>query len=59
MLMEDPRDAEDAVRELDGSRMCGRKVKVNLSALRNGSASDNRKYWFIKSLFIRFIEMGG
>ena len=40
MLMEDPRDAEDAVRELDGSRMCGRKVKVNISALRKDS--DNR-----------------
>ena len=28
--MEDKRDAEDAVRELDGSRMCGNRVKVGL-----------------------------
>ena len=28
--MDDPRDAEDATRELDGSRMCGRRVKVRL-----------------------------
>ena len=27
--MDDPRDAEDATRELDGSRMCGRRVKVS------------------------------
>jgi len=28
ILMDDPRDAEDAVKELDGTRMCGRRVKV-------------------------------
>jgi len=28
--MEDPRDAQDAVRELDGSRMCGARVKVEI-----------------------------
>ena len=28
VLMEDPRDAEDAARGLDGSRICGRRVKV-------------------------------
>jgi len=28
ILMEDSRDAEDAVKELDGSRICGRRVKV-------------------------------
>jgi len=27
VLMEDPRDAEDAVRALDGGRICGRRVK--------------------------------
>lgn len=31
ILMDDPRDAEDAVKELDGTRMCGRRVKVELS----------------------------
>ena len=31
VLMDDPRDAEDATRELDGSRMCGRRVKVQMS----------------------------
>jgi hypothetical protein len=29
VLMEDPRDAEDAARGLDGSRICGRRVKVS------------------------------
>jgi len=29
--MEDKRDAEDAVSELDGTRMCGNRVKVELS----------------------------
>jgi len=33
VLMDDPRDAEDATRELDGSRMCGRRVKVRLGQL--------------------------
>ena len=28
ILMEDARDAEDAVKELDGSRVCGRRIKV-------------------------------
>ena len=30
ILMEDSRDAEDAVKELDGTRICGRRVKVEL-----------------------------
>ena len=34
MLMEDPRDAEDAVKELDGSRLCGRRVKVGSHCLK-------------------------
>jgi len=29
ILMEDSRDAEDAVKELDGTRICGRRVKVD------------------------------
>jgi len=29
ILMEDARDAEDAVKELDGSRVCGRRIKVS------------------------------
>ena len=28
VLMEDPRDAEDAVQGLDGSRVCGKRIKV-------------------------------
>jgi len=28
VLMDDARDAEDATKELDGSRMCGKRVKV-------------------------------
>ena len=39
VLMEDPRDAEDAVKGLDGSRVCGRRIKVRsliiLSTIRN------------------------
>jgi len=34
--MEDPRDAEDAVRGLDGARICGTRVKVEMS---NGGKS--------------------
>lgn len=37
--MEDPRDAEDAARGLDGSRMCGARVKVEMS---NGGKSKGR-----------------
>ena len=33
VLMDDPRDAEDATRELDGSRMCGRRFKVSFCLL--------------------------
>ncbi|XP_064116234.1 RNA-binding protein 1-like isoform X3 [Macrobrachium nipponense] len=32
---EDPRDAEDAVRALDGTRMCGVRVKVEMSTGRS------------------------
>ena len=32
ILMEDARDAEDAVKELDGTRLCGRRVKVDLTS---------------------------
>ena len=41
VLMDDPRDAEDAVRELDGKRICGRRVKVHEFAL-----------WIIKSKLV-------
>jgi len=37
--MEDPRDAEDAVRGLDGTRVCGSRVKVEMS---NGGKKNNR-----------------
>ncbi|XP_046389489.1 RNA-binding protein 1-like isoform X2 [Ischnura elegans] len=32
---EDPRDAEDAVRGLDGTRMCGTRVRVEMSTGRS------------------------
>jgi len=35
---EDPRDAEDAARSLDGTRLCGNRVKVEMS---NGQTRDN------------------
>jgi len=38
--MEDPRDAEDAVKSLDGSRVCGTRVKVEMS---NGGKSRGRR----------------
>merc|ERR1719445_110680 len=38
--MEDPRDAQDAVRELDGTRMCGARVKVEMS---NGGKGDDSR----------------
>ncbi|XP_026278214.1 RNA-binding protein 1-like isoform X1 [Frankliniella occidentalis] len=34
---EDPRDAEDAVRGLDGTRMCGTRVRVEMSNGRSRS----------------------
>ncbi|ENN79141.1 hypothetical protein YQE_04326, partial [Dendroctonus ponderosae] len=36
---EDPRDAEDAVRGLDGRSICGRRARVEMS---NGKAGSNR-----------------
>merc|ERR1719397_1103055 len=45
ILMDDPRDAEDAVKELDGTRMCGRRVKVELSKPKRdgGDRRDRRR----------------
>merc|ERR1711936_1389334 len=40
ILMEDSRDAEDAVKELDGTRICGRRVKVQMSKPRSGGGRD-------------------
>merc|ERR1712141_118150 len=40
ILMEDARDAEDAVKELDGTRICGRRVKVQMSKPRSGGGRD-------------------
>merc|ERR1711997_25113 len=37
--MEDPRDAEDAVRGIDGTRVCGSRVKVEMS---NGGKKRDR-----------------
>lgn len=31
VIFEDPRDAEDAVRELDGKKLCGHHVRVEIS----------------------------
>nr|ACO11219.1 RNA-binding protein 1 [Caligus rogercresseyi] len=38
---EDPRDAEDSVRGLDGTRVCGQRVRVEMSSgqSRNGGGS--------------------
>ena len=40
ILMEDSRDAEDAVKELDGTRICGRRVKVELPSCPGPSVDD-------------------
>uniref|UniRef100_A0A6A7FVX5 Serine/arginine-rich splicing factor 7-like n=1 Tax=Hirondellea gigas TaxID=1518452 RepID=A0A6A7FVX5_9CRUS len=37
---EDPRDADDAVRALDGRSICGRRVRVELSTGRSRSRYD-------------------
>jgi len=37
---EDPRDAEDAVRALDGSRLCGVRVRVEMSSGRSRRERD-------------------
>ncbi|GLH12189.1 Serine-arginine protein 55 [Gryllus bimaculatus] len=42
---EDPRDAEDAVRGLDGTRMCGTRVRVEMSSgrSRRGGGGSSRR----------------
>ncbi|KAG8226488.1 hypothetical protein J437_LFUL007370 [Ladona fulva] len=47
---EDPRDAEDAVRGLDGTRMCGTRVRVEMSTGRSrrgggGGGGGRRVIW--------------
>ncbi|XP_022165662.1 RNA-binding protein 1 isoform X2 [Metopolophium dirhodum] len=39
---EDPRDAEDAVRGLDGTRICGVRVRVEMSSNRPRGGRDGR-----------------
>lgn len=43
--MEDARDAEDAVRALDGAKLCGARVRVELShgKSRNGGRHSDRR----------------
>merc|ERR1719319_1761918 len=43
--MEDRRDAEDAVKELDGTRLCGNRVKVELSNGGKGGRGGDRDGW--------------
>ena len=50
VLMDDPRDAEDATRELDGSRMCGRRVKVRLDQIQPISPPPGSTFYPIFSL---------
>merc|ERR1712098_835107 len=40
--MEDPRDAEDAVRGLDGTRIAGNRVKVEMSTGNSRGRDDRR-----------------
>ena len=40
--MEDPRDADDAVRGLDGTRICGSRVKVEMSKGGGGRGGRDR-----------------
>ncbi|UYV83297.1 hypothetical protein LAZ67_23000437 [Cordylochernes scorpioides] len=40
---EDPRDADDAIRSLDGARLCGSRVRVELSHGRSRSRSSPRR----------------
>lgn len=38
----DPRDAEDAIREMDGKRICGVTARVQLATGRTGNRRDRR-----------------
>nr|CAD7396355.1 unnamed protein product [Timema poppensis] len=40
---EDPRDAEDAVRGLDGTRLCGTRVQVEMSSGRSRRGGGGRR----------------
>nr|CAD7197199.1 unnamed protein product [Timema douglasi] len=40
---EDPRDAEDAVRGLDGTRLCGTRVRVEMSSGRSRRDGGGRR----------------
>ena len=42
VFFEDSRDAQDAVRELDGSRCCGVKIRVDLARARSPGARGGR-----------------
>ena len=45
VLMDDPRDAEDAVRALDGSRICGRRVKVGIKLVFHHFIPRTTRFW--------------
>ena len=54
---EDPRDAADAVRELDGRTLCGCRVRVDLS---NGEKrSRNRDRLLLGVVALEMIIVGG
>lgn len=40
--MEDPRDAQDCVKELDGTKICGGRVKVEMSKPNRGGRGGGR-----------------
>ncbi|XP_037086393.1 RNA-binding protein 1-like [Pollicipes pollicipes] len=40
---EDPRDAEDAVRGLDGTRLCGERIRVEMSSGKSRNRGGNAR----------------
>ncbi|XP_065678460.1 serine/arginine-rich splicing factor 7-like [Hydra vulgaris] len=38
IIFEDPRDAEDAVREMDGKKICGSRIRVELARATTGGS---------------------
>jgi len=51
--MEDARDAEDAVRALDGREICGQRVRVEMrkKERRNGGDDRDRRYFYLSKNF--------
>jgi len=54
---EDPRDAEDAVRGLDGTRICGVRVRVEMSSNRPRSGRDGRGVLIAEEVVVAAVDI--